>query len=521
LRLCDDAGVTDASPPAARERADDARRAGRGGIFIGAAKIYFILLGLVQQIALKHLLGGAAYGDLGQVLSAASIVYNPIVQVGIQGVSRAVSGSPSAEQAAAQRRALTLQCLAVLPLSLAFFLGAGWLANAGAAPHLADAARIAAIVLLAYGLYAPLVGALNGNKRFGLQAGLDATAATLRTVGLLGGAWLYAKSGRGVEGSLGGFAAAATLMVVLAAPLAGLGRREPGGPSVRDHLLFLAPLFGGQFLLNMLMQADLQLLSRFAGRAADAAGLEVEAAGAVKGAYRAAQLFGFLPYQLLFAIAFVLFPVLASAQRDGDRQAVAQGVRSGMRVAMVLAGLMVSVTSGLSGPLLDLVFGADFAILGRRALSIMAVGLGAFAQFGILITVLNSLKRERMSALLTAVAFSLVVVLCFTLVRGEPYGEELLVRTALATGAGLLLATLLAALAVKRTTGTVLSPVTLLRVLAATALAIAVGRFLPAPGKLLTLGYAAAVALVYLAALVASRELTRADLVLLRRVAGR
>lgn len=504
------------------DRAPDAtQRAGRGGIFIGAAKIYFILLGLGQQIALKHILGKDAYGDLGQVLSLASIFYNPIVQAGIQGVSRAVSGSPPDEQAAAQRRAITIHSLAVMPVALLFALAADWTARVSYVPHMAAAWRIAAVVMLAYGLYAPLVGALNGRQRFGWQAGLDATAATLRTLGLLGGAWLLTRSGQGIEGALGGFAGAAMLMVIITLPIAGLGRAGGGGPSLRAHLLFVAPLFGGQFLLNLLMQADLQLLSVFAGEAAAREGIALDEAGGVKGAYRAAQLFGFLPYQILLAIAFVLFPMLASAHRDGDREAVARSVRGGMRIAMVLAGLMVSVTAGLSEPVLRLVFGADIAVLGARGLTLMALGLGAFAQFGILSTVLNSLKRERLSALLTAMAFALVVVLCLVFVRNQPYGEELVVRTAIATGTSLVLATAFAAFAVKRAAGAAIPLLTLLRVTVALALSIALARVLPAPGKLMTLIYAAVVATGYLAILAVTRELTLADLSLLRRVVRR
>ena len=82
--------------------------------------------------------------------------------------------------------------------------------------------ELIAAVLLFYGLYTPFVGVLNGTKRFGAQAGLDVLAATLRTVGLLGGAWYFTQSGRGMEGALGGFAISAGLMALVALPLAGI-----------------------------------------------------------------------------------------------------------------------------------------------------------------------------------------------------------------------------------------------------------------------------------------------------------
>jgi O-antigen/teichoic acid export membrane protein len=183
-----------------------------------------------------------------------------------------------------------------------------------------------------------------------------------------------------------------------------------------------------------------------------------------------------------------------------------------VRLALVIAGVMVSVTSGLAGPLLKLVFGADTAVLAARPMELLSVGFGAFAIFGILTTVLNSLGRERASAVVTATAVALVAVLCFAEVRGEPFGAELLWRTALATSAGLFLATLGAAFLVRRAAGAVVSLVSLVRVLIALAGASLFARLLPAPGKLLTIGYAALIALVYVALLMVLRELGRADL---------
>jgi stage V sporulation protein B len=503
------------------DRTDDTKSAGRGGLAIAGAKIYFMVVGLVQQIALKHILGLTTYGALGRVQGLASVVYNPIIATDVQGVSRAISGADDAHRAATQQRVLAIHGLAIVPFAIGFFLLAPTLAGAIQAPHLTDGLRIIAAVLLFYGLYTPFVGVLNGRKRFGVQAGLDVLAATLRTAGLLGGAWYFTKRGLGMEGALGGFAISAATMALVALPLAGLGRRGAGAPSVKDHLIFVAPLFGGQFALNMLFQSDLQLLGLFAAEAAVATGQAASDADTLAGAYRNAQLFCFLPYQLLLSVTFVLFPLLATARRDGDHEAVARYVQIGVRLALVLAGAMVSVTAGLSEELLRLVFGSDSANLGGPAMPIMALGLGSFAIFGILATVLTSLQRERVSALLTAAALALVVVLCFVFVRGSGYGPDMLVRTAVATAVGLLTATLLAAFVVRSEAGAVVAPLTLVRVLVALGAAIAVGRVLPDAGKLVTVPYALVVALAYLGVLAITRELGREDLALVGRVLGR
>ncbi|HMJ12661.1 MAG TPA: lipopolysaccharide biosynthesis protein [Polyangiaceae bacterium] len=500
-------------PDAASATAPDVTRsAGRGGLAVAFAKLYFILQGLIQQVALPRVLGLDGYGALSSVLSIASIAYNPVTTTSIQGVSRAVAQSTPENEAATIRRTLSIHAALAVFLAAVFFFLAPPLGDWVGAPHVVGGLRILSGVMLLYGFYTPLVGVLNGQKKFLYQAGLDILTATLRTGGLIFGAYWFARRFElGVEGATLGFVGAAALVLCVALALVGVGK--PGVPSLtlKQHVSFILPLLLGQALLNLLLQADLTLLRSFAADAAVRANLPLRAADPLVGAYRATQLFSFLPYQMLIAITFILFPLLASAHRTGDRAAVARYVQTGVRLALVLAGLMVSVTSGLSGPLLRLVFPAEAAELGTRTMQLATLGFGAFAILGILTTVLNSLNRERASAGITATAFALVVLLCFLRVRGGPFGEELLWRTALATSSGLVLATLAAAFLVKRTAGAVVPPLSLVRVLVAMAVAIGVGRVLPYQGKLVTLIYAATVATIYVAALLLSRELTRAD----------
>jgi stage V sporulation protein B len=504
-----------ADPPA---RADTTRRAGRGGLAIASAKLFFIVAGFVQQIALNRILGLNLYGTLGRVQGIGSVFYNPVVTASIQGVSRAVAAAPEAERAVATRRALVIHAAAIVPLAVGFFLATPIAGQLLHAPHLVTPLRVITGVLFLYGLYAPLVGVLNGRHQFGRQAALDVLFATMRTVGLIGGAWLFVSRGLGVEAALAGFVGAALLILFAALGWAGIGRSGPGRPTVREHLRFIGPLFAGQFALNLLFQSDLQLLGTFAAHAAERVSLDPRQADTLAGAYRNAQLFCFLPYQLLLSVTFVLFPMLAEALRDNDRPAVARYVRTGVRLALVLAGLMVSVTAGLPGPLLRLVFGPESAALGTDGMRILALGLGAFAIFGILTTVLTSLKREVAGALLTIAALALVAGLCFVLVDGQPYGAGMIVRTATSTAIGLVAATVLAAWLVYRTVGAVAPLATLVRVLLALGAAFGLSFVLPAPGKLMTLAYVAAIPCVYLAVLVGTRELGRADLALVRTV---
>jgi stage V sporulation protein B len=508
------------NPVAGASAAPTAASVGRGGLAITFAKAYFIMQGLVQQVLLPRVLGLDGYGALSSVLSAASITYNPIVTTSIQGVSRAVAQSSGAEQDAAIRRTFAIHAGLAVVAAACFFVAAPYTAGFMRAPHILAPLELVSLVLLLYGLYAPLVGALNGRRRFVAQATFDVVFGTLRTIALVVGG-LLAPRGQGVIGSVGGFVAVVAFIALAAMLVVGVGKKGSGGPTAGQHIRFVLPLLAGQILLNLLLQADLTLLRRFAGDAARASHLPALAADPLVGAYRATQLYSFLPYQLLISVTFVLFPLLATAYKAGDRAAVARYVRAGVRVAMLVAGLLVSVTSGLSAQLLRLVYSAEAAELGARAMQTLTLGFGAFAVLGVLTAVLSSIGREREGATVVAVAFGLVVVLCFTLARGASFGEEILRKTALSTSIGLVLAAGWAALLVKRAAGGVVDGLTAARVALSLALAIVVARQLPEASKLITIFECVMVAGIYLVTLVASRELGSADVAAIRSIVRR
>jgi stage V sporulation protein B len=501
--------TADPVPPAT----DTATTAGRGGLAVAVAKMYFMLIGLLQQVLLTRVLGTAGYGALSTALSISALVYNPIVTTSIQGVSRTVASADEAERPSATRRVLMMHAKIALPLALVFAVFAGPIVRLVHAPHLVTPVRILAAVLLFYGLYAPLVGVMNGRRRFVWQASFDMAFATIKTVLMIGGAVALSRaSNQGVVGASGGFAVAAAVIFFAALCLTGLGQAGQKGPTWRQYLAFLGPVFAGQILLNLLQQADLNILRYFAAGAAMREHLSPMEADPLVGAYRATQLFCFLPYQLLLSITFVLFPLLSRAHRDQNMADVKLFVMTGVRLAVIIAGVMVSVISGLAGPLLRLLFQSDVAVYATTAMQLLAIGFGAFAIFGILTTVLVSLKSELASAIITGVAFLLVGVTGSLLLRNQHFGPHLLLRTAIATSTGLVIATLVASYFVQRIAGGVVPMLTLVRVVLIAAATVLVGRFWTPDGKLMTVVAAAALAAMNLLLLLLTRELTRRDL---------
>jgi stage V sporulation protein B len=499
----------------------DAGRAGRGGVAVLGAKVFFVVSGLAQQVLLQWAVGLAGYGAWARVQAVASIVNNVVVAGSVQGVSRVVARSLGHERAAFRSLFRVHVALAVA-LAILFAALSPLVAAFQGAPHIAAPLAVMAIVVLLYGTYAPVIGLLNGRAEFTRQAALDVSFATLRTGLMVGIGWMFVHRGlAGVTGAALGFAAAATCIVPLAMwlafPLRGSASEDRPAPAAGEYLGELWPLAIAQLCTNAVMQVDISLLGHFLS--ANGGG-DVTTADEWVGVYRACQLFAFLPYQLLLSITQVLFPMLARARAEGDPARVRLYVERGARLAALASGMMVAVLVGVPGAVLRFAYTAEIAERGAHTLRVLALGQGAFTMLAIATTVLASLGRERRAFLVTLGALGGVLSACALLTPRAAFGEMQLLSTAVATSVGLGLALAVGATEVRREVGGFIPALTAVRALLALSVAGAAGTLFPATGRLVTPLVAVAIAAVYLLVLVVSRELTRDDLHALSSLRG-
>jgi stage V sporulation protein B len=525
-----------ATPPAApgdgRNEDDAARTAGRGGVAVLGAKLFFLVVGFVQQPLLRLAVGLNDFGALAQALVVANTVNNVVVTSGTQGVSRVVAGAKGHEHEAL-RAALTVHVPLAVVVAAAMAAAAPLYARFERAQDVIAPLLVLAGVALLYGLYAPLIGFLNGRSRFGRQAALDVTFATLRTVGLIGLGYEFVKHGSsGVLGTTVGWVTAAALIVPLAARSTGLGKRLARGvtppetvPSARRYLAMLGPIAGAQLCTNLLMQIDIALLGRFLSERALTSGLAPDAQRETVtrwlAIYKECQTFAFLPYQLLFSITLVLFPMLARARADNDEAAVRAYVARGARLAAIFCGLLVSVVVAMPQSMLSLAYGPADAARGADVLRTMALAQGAFAMLGIATTVLTSLGRERTAALLTLAAVVAVGGACVVFVPEAQLGHTQLVRSAQASGAALAATLVIAGAIVRARTGAFVPAATAARTGLALAACLGLGLVVPPVGRLVTPLLALTVGVVYVAFLMATREIGAADLATVRALASK
>jgi stage V sporulation protein B len=518
------------------DRSEEQKQAGRGGLAVLVAKVFFIATGLVQQALLPRAIGRADYGALARVLAVANVFNNVIVSGSTQGVSRTVAAAGTSERTALRVTLRVHLGIAAIASGLMVALSPLVAHFQGAPEVLAPLVTMAAVLAI-YGVYAPLVGYLNGRRMFGKQASLDMLAATMRTTLMVGVGWLFVKGAAdmarrfgtvpGVLGATLGAVLASLGVFLVALGWTGTGETQaqaadPSLPSAKDYVARIVPLMAAQLFVNGLMQADIFMLGHYlslssklvevplgpSGHATDPA----TAANEWVAVYRACQLFAFLPYQLLFSVTQVLFPMLARAQREDGPSRVAELVSRGARIGAITTGLMATVVVALPSSLLRLAYDADIAASGHGALRVLVLGQSAFAMLGLTTTILVSLGRERAAMGLSALALLAMVSASALAVPHAAFGEAQIFMTAIATTAALVASLVFGVFAAKRTAGAFVPRATALRVGACVALAALLSPKIPMFSRVTTLAAGAGVAFVYVAILVVTGELGKRDL---------
>jgi stage V sporulation protein B len=492
-------------------------------LYIAFAKFYFMLAGLVIQIRLPAVLSRAAFGSFSLVSNIASLVNNVLVTGTIQSVSRFTAQDPGAARRV-QQAGLRMHVRLGLVIAVGFIAAAplvAWLLHdmTKTAPLM-----LAGLIVGGYSFYAVFVGTANGLQEFHKQAGLDMTFATLRVAGLLG----MAMAGFGVTGVIGGWVAAVGLILCAAVVWVGLP-----GPVAREDRLPVRPMIAFFLgvalylvLFNALMFVDSILIKRLTTEYYAAANRPDPSvlADVQNGYYAAVQNLARLPYQAIIAATFVVFPLVSRSTFTEDRETTRRYVQITTRYSLIFAMALAVVMAANPADVLGLVYAPDYAENGAAALTALALGNVAFSIFAIAGTILNGAGKTLPAVITAALTLALAAVGNYIAIPIAAERGSVLVVAAAVTSGAMGVGALASGWALRRELGAFLPVGSVVRVVIATAAAIAVGRerlverVLPLRGKPMTLIQAVVVGVAFLAVLVITRELGRRDLEAIKAV---
>jgi O-antigen/teichoic acid export membrane protein len=493
--------VTDSN--AQPSRPDRAVEAGRGALFIGFAKAFFMVAGFLQRVLLARFISPAEYGAFSVVNNAISTVNNTMVQGTIQSVSK-FTAEDDARAGAVQRAGLKMQAGLGLLVAGGFVLAAPIIAHFVKAPEHVSLFRLAAAIPLVYAFYAVYVGTANGLRKFHIQAGFDVGFSTAKTILLLAGAVVGRMVGHSVAGAFVGFIAAALIILLVAGRTIGMQAGQQKFPAWR-LIAFMGGTLLYTLLINLALNYDLMLLRRFAGSAAPGAPADVLAS-----AYEAMRTLALLTYQALLVVTFVVSPLVSRATFAADREATAAYVRQTFRYALILGVALAVTLSARPSALLAIVYPKAYGV-GAQALPILAAGIVALALLSIAGSIVTASGRPDIAVGLVALTLAVGSALAFAIVPGTPPGAAMLTAAALATALGMLAGLLAALIYLWRRFAALPPTLSVLRVCISAALATGLGRVMPGEGKMAGLAATAVACVAFAAALVLLREFGATD----------
>lgn len=508
--------------------------AGRGVLYIAAAKFYFMVAGLFVQIRLPSILSRSAFGSYSLVAGIASFINNVVVTGTIQTVSKFSAQEPDKARAV-QAAGLRMHVRLGLPIAIGFVA----LSPVVSEFVLLDDSKTAPLMLAGlivggYSFYAVFVGTANGLRQFNKQAGLDVTFATLRVAGLIG----MAMMGLGVIGVIGGWVAAVALILCAAIIWVGLPKTTEKLP-VRPLVKYFLGVAIYLTLFNALLFVDSILIKRFttiyfednAGQLATALDaipwakrtsgyhFDPSVLADVQNAYYAAvQNLARLSYQAIIAATFVVFPLVSKSTFSDDQETTKGYIRVTSRYSLMFAMAIAVVMAANPADVLGLVYAADYVELGAAALVPLSLGTVAFCVLAINGTILNGAGLTRPAIGVAAVTLAVAFIGNWIAIPlAAPAGRTLEVAASVSGGA-MLIGAIISGEILRRKLGAFVPWLSVVRIAIATGVALAVGRVLPLHGKLMTLVEALAVGVVFLVVLVATKELGKRDLEAIKAV---
>jgi stage V sporulation protein B len=484
-------------PPASSDNI--AAIAGRGAIYITAAKIWFMVSGYGIAVTLAALLTDEDYGIYRVVISTVSIINAVIVTGTYQTVSKYVSQEPENADSI-KRKALGLQVYVGGAATLGFFLLAPVIASMLNDQRLTGWLRLASLITLSYSFYSVYTGYFNGKKRFDIQAGLDITYSTLKLAFIVSLAWL----GFGVTGSVGGFALAAAAVLLISAILA-RGQGVKGEARTGQLFTFQSYVLLFTFVLTLLQRVDLMLIKALSSP-------DPTTASQNAGYYSAAMDVANLTYQIVVSITFVIFPLVSQATFEDDRARTQSYISKTLRYTLMIMALTATLFSCCASGVLRVIYRETFQA-GSPALRIIAFGMLFFGLLYVATTIISAGGQPKISLLVGVITLILTTALNALLIPTKG-----LAGAATATTISMLAGTVLAFGYIWQRYRALISITSVARITGCAGCIYVASLLFSPRSKMLIIAELILLSVIYLISLIVSGELDRKDVTLIARV---
>lgn len=369
-------------------------------MWLGGAKLWFLVTSYAITISLTHLLPADAYGSYYSISRLIAVPNMVIIFTLLFSVSRPLAaqydlGCP--DYSSLRARGIRLALLLGGPTMLVLLLAAPLLAQyVLSEPELANPVRVVAPISLVYALYAVNLGTLNAVRRFRRQALLDIFMAGSKAALIIAAA----AAALGLPATVAGFTLASILAFLLSRAMITGVAPAPTGPSQAAASMagFAGQLIVFTAITNLLQSVDVLLLKSFA---------DTPLRDDEVGYYASAQQIALVPYSLMAAVALLAFPLIAAIDQHREPERVRQYVSQTAKVTLVLLAFMSAIGSACSREVQALLFPKAYGEAADQ-LRLMVWGFSGYSFAVTVAWILNSAKWPRVAVALVAVPLATV-----------------------------------------------------------------------------------------------------------------
>jgi len=473
----------------------------KGTIYMMSAQLVFLIGGYVIHFGLGRYLGPELYGTFGIMLSLLTIC-RVLVESGTVGAVSKYSAERKELAVEIKNQAIKIQIIFALIISLFLFISAHLIANLLKDSTLTAYIRFIVFFIPISSLYAVYFGLLNGIRAFGKQATISIIYEATKVLMVFTLVFLGFK----VWGAMGGYLIATAVSLIMAhhywMSKDGGNTGVTGNLKMSKIIKFAAPVILFSLAFNLVISLDLFFVKAIFGEKAQA------------GFYTSAAALSKVPYFVFIALSGTLFPSIAkSTSGKGNEELTRRYINQSLRYTLILLIPCAFIISATSRDLVSLVY-TDRYLAAAFPLSILIFGLTFLCLFIILTTVITASGNPRVSLVMVLVLLVVNILLNRTLV--SIYG---LIGAAAATTITGFLGVLISGIYVYNRFHSLMSLLSLFRILIASSIIYIVARVFPISGISL-IGFYVGLLLTYFVLLFVFREIRKEDIELARRISS-
>lgn len=462
----------------------------QGTIRLLIAQIIFLLTGIVIQLGLGRLFGPGDYGVFSVTINLTTICYMLITSGIPLAASRNIAIQPECAGLISSK-SVRLHSILTIAVTAFYFLSSYPIALALGDLSLVPFLQISSLVVPFYGYYALYTNYHNGAMQFKNQSLAMITLSITKMIAVFG----LVAIGFAVGGALIGYLFGAAFGFAMAWQKwrPDIPKSDCMVPTNKATLSYAIPIIVFSVCMTLLMGIDLLVVK------------SILQDDAYAGFYASALTIAKLPYFILSALSFSLFPSIAKAVGIENWDEARRHIKGFMRYLLMMIVPITAILSMTSHEVLILLYGSEFSAAGE-SLSILLFGYAFLTIFYILVNSIQASGSPRVALGLTIPLVPLSLILGISLV---PYyqlsGAAYASLVSFGVGLGI------SAIHSFKLFGSFIEAKTIARILGSTLLIGIIGTFYIVEGWLLSLKYAGLVGL-YILLLIITRETTKGEI---------